>query len=49
MSLPVQAFGNLLNPLGKGHPITPPAASYLLLEDGSKLILEDGSGDLILE
>jgi hypothetical protein len=25
------------------------AADYLLLEDGSKLILEDSSGDLILE
>lgn len=25
------------------------AAEYLLLENGSKLILEDGTGDLLLE
>lgn len=38
-----------LNIGGRAAAPTPPAAEYILLEDGGKIILEDGTGDLLKE
>jgi hypothetical protein len=48
MSLPVNAFGGLTNPPGKGKSITPPPSSALLKEDGGLLLKEDG-GKILLD